>query len=156
MLVVLMVMGLFVGLVTVIMRPDERAALRLEAERLSELLDLAAEEARLSGRGIAWTAQSSAYRFWRAADDASWNEIRDSDLLRARALPQGVTISAFRVENNRPQGGMRLEFPPQGSSLAFTINLSLGEHRYAVEGSPIGELRVLPGEGRLSAEPATR
>jgi general secretion pathway protein H len=156
MLVVLMVMGLFVGLVTVVLRPDERAALRLEAERLSELLDLAAEEARLGGRGIAWTANSSAYRFWRAADDASWNEIRDSDLLRARALPQGVTISAFRVENNRPQGGMRLEFPPQGASLAFTINLSLGEHRYAVEGSPIGELRVLPGEGRLSAEPATR
>ncbi len=156
MLVVLMVMGLFVGLVTVIMRPDERAALRLEAERLSELLDLAAEEARLSGRGIAWTANSSAYRFWRAADDATWNEIRDSDLLRARTLPQGMTISAFRVENNRPQGGMRLEFPPQGASLAFTVNLSLGSDHYAVEGSPIGELRVLPGEGRLSAEPATR
>ena len=47
----------------------------------------AAEEARLSGRGIAWTANSSAYRFWRAADDASWNEIRDSDLLRPRTLP---------------------------------------------------------------------
>ena len=156
MLVVLMVMGLFVGLVTVIVRPDERAALRLEAERLSELLDLAAEEARLSGRGIAWTANSSAYRFWRAADDASWNEIRDSDLLRPRTLPRGMTISAFRVENNRSQGGMRLEFPPQGASLAFTINLSLGTDRYAVEGSPIGELRVLPGEGRLSAQAATR
>ena len=56
MLVVLMIMGLFIGLVSTITRPDDRAVLQLEAERLSQLLDFAASEAQLSGKSIAWTA----------------------------------------------------------------------------------------------------
>ncbi len=154
MLVVLMIMGLFVGLVTTITRPDDRAVLQLEAERLSQLLDFAATEARLTGRSIAWTADESGYRFWRAGDDAVWSEIRDSELLRARTLPQGMAVSAFRIENMRPQGSMRLEFSPQGSSLAFTIGIALGTERYSVTGSPVGDVRVIPGEGSLHGEAA--
>ncbi len=156
MLVVLMIMGLFVGLVSTITQPDDRATLQLEAERLSQLLDFAATEARLTGKSIAWTADESGYRFWRSGDDGVWSEIRDSELLRARTLPQGVAVSGFRVENMRPQGAMRLEFAPQGSSLAFTIGLSLCAERYAVTGSPVGDVRVVPGEGRSDGEVALR
>jgi general secretion pathway protein H len=147
MLVVLMIMGLFVGLVSAITRPDDRAVLRIEAERLSQLLEFAAAEAQLTGKSIAWTADGSGYRFWRAGEDSNWSEIRDSDLLRARTLPLGMAISAFRVESMRPQGAMRLEFATEGSSLAFTIGLSLGAERYVVAGSPVGDVRVLPGGG---------
>ena len=156
MLVVLMIMGLFIGLVSTITRPDDRAVLQLEAERLSQLLDFAASEAQLSGKSIAWTADESGYRFWRLGDDGSWTEIRDSELLRARTLPQGVTVSDFRVENMRPQGAMRLEFRPQGSSLAFAIGLSLGAERYAVTGSPVGDLRIVPGAGLSDGQVALR
>jgi general secretion pathway protein H len=156
MLVVLMIMGLFVGLVSTITRPDDRAVLQLEAERLSQLLDFAATEARLTGKSIAWTADESGYRFWRSSDEGAWTEIRDSELLRERALPQGVAVSDFRVENMRPQGTMRLEFAPQGSSLAFTISMSLGTARYAVTGSPVGEVRVVPGEGSTDGQVALR
>lgn len=155
MLVVLMIMGLFVGLVSTITQPSDRAKLRLEAERLSQLLQFAATEAQLTGRAIAWTADESGYRFWRADDNAGWSEIRDSDLLRPRTLPQGMEISDFSVENMRPQGGMRLQFAPQGSSLAFTIGLTLGKEHYVVSGSPIGEVTIAPGEqladGRLAS-----
>jgi general secretion pathway protein H len=154
MLVVLVIMGLFVGLVSTIAQPDDRAVLRHEAERLSQLLDLAATEARLTGHSIAWTADESGYRFWRAGDDSGWSEIRDSELLRARTLPQGMVISGFSVENMRPQGAMRLEFTPQGSSLAFTIGMSLAEAHYAVTGSPIGDVRVMPGEGKINGNVA--
>jgi general secretion pathway protein H len=156
MLVVLMIIGLFFGLVSAITRPDEGAVLRLEADRLSQLLDFAAAEARLTGRSIAWTAEESGYRFWRADEDAGWLEIRDSDLLRARILPQGVSVSDFRVENMRPQGGIRLEFTPQGSSLAFAIGMTLGSEHCWVVGSPVGEVRVVPGEGRNNGEVALR
>ena len=156
MLVVLMIMGLFVGLVSTIIRPDDRAVLRLEAERLSQLLDSAAAEARLTGKSIAWTADESGYRFWRSGEGAGWSEIRDSELLRARTLPQGMAVSAFRVENMRPQGAVRLEFAPQGSSLAFTIGMSLGAERYAIAGSPIGDVRAMPGEGKTNGEAALR
>lgn len=147
MLVVLMIMGLFVGLVSAITRPDDRAVLRLEADRLTQLLDFAASEAQLSGKSIAWTGEVSGYRFWRSDDDANWSEIRDSELLRARTLPPGIALAGFRVENMPPQGPMRLEFAPQGSPLAFAIALSMGTERYTVTGSPVGDVRAVPGEG---------
>ena len=156
MLVVLMIMGLFLGLVSAITRPDDRAVLRLEAERLTQLLDFAAAEAQLTGKSIAWTADESGYRFWRLGEDAAWSEIRDSELLRARALPQGVAVSGFRVENMRPKGAMRLEFAPQGSPLAFTIRMSLGSERYVVAGSPVGDMRAVPDDGNVHGDVALR
>ena len=63
MLVVLMIMGLFIGLVSTITQPDDRAMLKLEADRLSQLLDFAATDAQLTGKSIAWTADESGYRF---------------------------------------------------------------------------------------------
>jgi general secretion pathway protein H len=156
MLVVLMILGLFLGLVSAITQPDDRALLRLEAERLTQLLDFAAAEAQLTGKSIAWTADESGYRFWRLGEDAAWSEVRDSELLRARTLPQGMAVSGFRVENMRPKGAMRLEFAPQGSSMAFTIGMSLGNERYAVAGSPVGDVRAVPGDGNIHADLALR
>lgn len=156
MLVVLMIMGLFIGLVSTITQPDERALLKLEAERLSQLLDFAATEARLGGRAIAWTADEAGYRFWRAGDDGTWTEIRDNELLRERSLPQGMTVADFRVENMRPQSSMRLEFAPHGSALAFTIGMALGAARYAVTGSPVGDVRAVPSEDGTDGQVALR
>jgi general secretion pathway protein H len=149
-LVVLMILGLVVGLASAIVRPDDRAVLHLEAGRLQQLLDLAAGVARLTGKPIAWTADAAGYRFSRESEGSGWTEVLDDDLLRARSLPQGVTITDFRIENMRPQGAMRLEFAPEGISAAFSIRLALGAERIAVEGSPIGELRVAEVQGAVS------
>ena len=139
-LVVLLVMGLCVGLVGAIARPDDRARLRVEAERLAQLLDLAAVEASLTGKPLAWSADGAYYRFWRWSEDAGWSEVRE-DVLRARSLPPGVAISELRVEAMRPAGGQRLEFNPHGS-LAYDLRMSLGAARYTVTSSPLGELRI--------------
>jgi general secretion pathway protein H len=157
-LIVLLIMGLFVGLASAIVRPDDRGLLRVEAERLAQLLDLAAVESRLTGKSIAWTADRPGYRFWRMTGDAEesaqwsaqWSEIRDRDLLRARTLPQGMRISGLQLENMPAHGAMRLEFDPYGPALSFSMEMSLGAARYTVAASPVGELRVLPGEGRSS------
>ena len=140
--------GSFVGLVSAIARPDDRGLLRLEAERLAQLLDLAAAESRLTGKSIAWTADGPGYRFWRLREDAGWSEIRDNDLLRSRTLPQGMLVSGLQVENMRPQGAMRLEFVPYGPTLSFNIEMAFGAERYTVAASPVGDVRVLPGAGK--------
>ena len=156
-LVVLMIMGLIVGLAAAIVRPDDRGLLRVEAERLAQLLDLAAAESRLTGTPIAWTADGPAYRFWRMTVDGDWVEVRDSDLLRARTLPRGMLIAGLQVENAPAKGAMRLQFAPYyGASLSFAIDLSLGDARYAVAASPIGELRVVPGGEDASGGPTGR
>ncbi len=139
-LVVLLIMGLCAGLVGALVRPDDRAVLRVEAERLSELLDLAAAEARLTGMSVAWVADANGYRFWQLRGDTGWSEAR-GDSLRARSLPSGMAISDLRIEAMRPPGGMRLEFGPHGL-LAYDFQMSLGAARYAVAASALGEVRI--------------
>jgi general secretion pathway protein H len=138
-LVVLLIMGLCVGLVGAIARPDDRALLRVEAERLAELLDLAAVEAGLTGKPVAWTAEGARYRFWRWRPDAGWTEVRE-DYLRARSLPPGVAISDLHVEAMQAPG-LRLEFSP-GGSLAYDFHISMGTARTTITGSPLGEVRL--------------
>ena len=143
-LVVLLIMGLFAGLVSAITQPDDRALLRVEAERLAQLMDLAATKSRLTGSSIAWTVDGSRYRFWQLSDDTNWSEILDDDSLRARTLPEGMVIAEMRVENVRAAEPIRLQFDPYGVTPAFRVEMVLGAARCAVTGSPIGELRVLP------------
>lgn len=146
MLVVLLIMGLLIGLVSAIALPDDRAQLRVEAERLSMLMDLAATESQLSGKPIAWTAEGTGYRFWRFTEASGWSELSDATL-HARLLPKGMTISNLRVENMQAAERMRVEFYAYGSAPAFSIEMALGKARLTVENSPIGEIRILP-EGR--------
>lgn len=155
-LVVLLIMGLLVGLASAIVRPDDRGRLRVEAQRLAQVLELASAEARLTGTPIAWTADGPGYRFWRMSGEADWSELVDSDELRARSLPNGMRISRLEVENIPAKGLFRLEFAPYDAPEAYRIGLSLGAARYTVEGSPIGELTLAPGEGGSLGDAAQR
>lgn len=139
-LVVLLIMGVTAGLITALVRPDDRALLGAEAERLAQLLELAAEESRLTGRRIAWTAEGAQYRFWQWRDDVGWTEA-SSEVLRARHLPPGMAISELRIEARPTPGGLRLEFEPHGA-LAYEFRMTLGEARTAVAASPMGEVRI--------------
>ena len=154
-LVVLLIIGLLVGLATVIARPNDRGLLRLEVERLAQLLDLAAEESHLTGKPIAWTANEGNYRFWRmtidaggtAQDTPQWLEIRDSDLLRTRTLPQGMRITGLKIDNRPAREAMRIEFAAYGPTPSFRVELVLGTAHSAVLASPVGEIKVLADEG---------
>jgi general secretion pathway protein H len=146
MLVVLLIFGLLAGLVSAIARPDERGMLRIEAERLAQLLELAIAESQVTGRSIGWSADGPTYRFWRVSEEGGWSEIRDSDLLRARALPQGMMISGLRIENMRPQGVMQIEFTPYAPPLFFGVEMSLGAARYAVVAAANGDVRATSGD----------
>ena len=128
-LVVILIMGLAAGLIGALARPSDRALLRVEAERLAQLLDLAATESRLTGKPIAWTAESARYQFWRWRADAGWTEARE-DSLRARSLPPGMAIS-----------GLRIEFDPY-VPVAYEVQMSLGQARTSIDASPIGEVRI--------------
>lgn len=147
-LVVLLIMGLFAGLVSTIAQPDDRALLRVEAERLAQLLDLAATKSRLTGKSIAWTSNGLGYRFWQFSEDTDWSEILDDDIFRARALPQAMVIAGLRVENTRSPERLRLEFHPYGETSSFGVEMALGAARCTVAGSPIGDVRVVPEQGK--------
>jgi general secretion pathway protein H len=144
-LVVLLVMGLLAGAVTIAAQPDERSLLRVEAERLAQLLDLAAKESRLTGHAMAWAADGEAYRFWRFSEGQGWARIADDALYRPRTLPQGMGINIMNNENLPPTHPMRIEFQAFGGAVPFRIEMSLGAARCALVGSALGEISILPG-----------
>lgn len=151
-LVVLLVMGLLAGAVTIAVQPDERTLLRVEAERLAQLLDLAARESRLTGRAMAWAADGEAYRFWRFGDGSGWVRIADGSLYRPRALPQGMSIVAMTNEKLPFAHSARIEFQSFGGAVPFSIEMSFGAARYTLVGSAIGEISIVPGGSRTSDE----
>ena len=156
MMVVLVIIGLVVGLVSSVARPDERALLRLETDRLAQLLNLAATESRLSGKRIAWTAEPETYRFWRYAAETDWSEIRDVDALRSRKLPPGMKIAGVRIENGPPMEKMRLEFASSGPTLFFEVDLSLGDAHESLQSTPLGEVRPTRLLRENANDPVTR
>ncbi len=156
MLVVLAMMGIFLGLVSTAVRPGAQDQLRLEAERLAQLLDLAAEESRITGKSLAWTSDGPGYRFWRLGTDDEWSPLRDSDELRARILPEGMLVGALRTEAAGAPAQRRLEFSPGGQFLAYSIALSYAAGNYTISSSPVGELRVASGLGGSREANATK
>lgn len=145
MLVVLMLMGLLLGLVSVSLQIDDRGRLGVEAERLTQLLNLAATESRLAGKPIRWTAEPASYRFWRQQADGNWIEIHDNNSLRQRKLPDGITISALRRESSGgSHGKMWLQFIPYASPEIFTIEMVSGEHHVQISSSVLGDVHVEP------------
>lgn len=156
MLVVVVIMGILVGTVSVRLQPDAREQLHIEAGRLAQLLELAAQEARLTGNAIVWTSDGFGYRFWRQSGDNVWSEIRDDDLLRARTLPHGIVIVGLRNEAGTAQPTLRLEFTTDAAASAFSMDLAFGNEHYSIAASPVGDLRMAPGQGKTYVDMAAR
>ena len=142
-MVVVAIMGLFVGLVSVIVQPNERTRLDVEAQRLARLLELVAVEAQVSGMTFAWTADQDAYRFLQLSETTGWLDVQANDLLRPRRLPDGMKIAQLTVENALVGDDLRVEFPAYGQTTAFTVDLVYGPARSHVVVSPIGAVSVV-------------
>jgi general secretion pathway protein H len=63
MLVVIVLAGILLSIVTINVTPDPKQALTREAQRVGQLMTLAADEARIRQQPIAWEADLRGYRF---------------------------------------------------------------------------------------------
>ena len=155
-LVTLAVIGICVVLVVASAAPDDRTRLQLEGERLAQLLDLAATEARLTATPIRWSADGGGYHFRRYTEDAGWSDLAHGALARARVFPDGVRISDVRLENARREGAPQLVFSPHAPAPVFSIGLSAGSARCRIVGSAIGEVSVEGERGERHGSFAAR
>jgi general secretion pathway protein H len=83
-LVALMVAAVIIGMVTISGAPSPDRALRVEAERLAQLLSLAREEAQVRGAPIRFESNVDGYRFV-IYREREWRPITDDRDLRPRA-----------------------------------------------------------------------
>ncbi len=144
MLVVLVLIALLSGAITIRSRPDPRAALRREAQRIGLLMGIAMDEARLRREPVDWEANLRGYRFVLESDNERSRFAAD-EMLRARSwetplarlavtdLASGTTrvlldpsAPALRVATGREwvQPRWRLELATDQASVAVEFDAS--------------------------------
>lgn len=156
-LVVMVVLGIMLGLVSLSIVPDPRAKLRRDAERLETLFALAAEEAQLSSKPIAWRGDERGYSFFRRERDR-WVAIEGDAQFRPRAWDLGavrVTLAAGDVPrwSTRSGGGFdgiddgstALAFPRDGLQAAFALTLEADGRTVVLRSDGVGRYWVEPG-----------
>lgn len=95
MLVVIVLAGILVSIVTINVTPDPRQKLTREAQRVGQLMSLAADEARIRQLPIVWEADLRGYRF--VAEVAGERRLRTGDdLLRERSWESPLTRLAVQ------------------------------------------------------------
>ena len=141
-LVVLLIIGIMLTSIAVKVFPDERQVLRQEADRLSLLLEQARDEAFISGRSIAWSAQNEGYIFWRLNLQRQWEPIATGHPLRARKLPPAMTVTSLSINQVKVPPGERLVFTPAGLNPSFAATLDLHEHRLRLSSDSLGQIKI--------------
>lgn len=141
-LVVLAIIGIMVGLAGVRMMPDDDRTLHGEAQRLALLLEQARDQAVASGEPIAFSMEPRGYRFWSLNADNRWVPRGGDELLRDRALADGVRLAALQVNQASLSADARLLFLPSGGNAPFTADLALNAAHARIRGDSLGRVRI--------------
>jgi general secretion pathway protein H len=101
MLVVIVLAGILLSIVTISVAPDPRQDLQREAERVAQLMGVAADEARIRQLPIAWEADLDGYRFVTEIGGER-RLLTGDDLLRERRWDKPMTRVAV-LDGGGPQ-----------------------------------------------------
>ena len=147
-LVVMVIIAVGLSVAVIALRPDNRAVVRQEGNRLAALLGLASEESGVNGMPLAWIGNESGYEFQaRELTDQGpdWTVIRGDDLLHPRQLPTGTTIRSIQVDGHTLEFGQRV---PLGNRAThdLSVEIALGEARVKVTGKA-GHFQSVPAPG---------
>lgn len=137
-MVVLVVIGITLGMTMTQLMPDNRASLYQEADRLALLLENAELQAQASGQTIAWSGESTHYRFWKKNNYNDWVRIDDDTLFRPRELPDGIHIAQASIEDLTIKLGDKLSFTSHGYPLPFRILLGNQYGNASITGNSTG------------------
>jgi general secretion pathway protein H len=157
MLVVLALVALVTSVISISTRPDPRQGLRREAERVGLLLGLAGDEARMSGRRLAWFADLSGYRFAPvgpapdAVPEASGSGNID-EMLRPRDWESPLTalritdLASGRSQQLDSAGGTALHMEAGREWIAprWRLELVRGEDRVDLQFGADGHAHAMP------------
>lgn len=153
----MVVLGIMLGLVSLSIVPDRQAKLRRDAERLETLFALAAEEAQLSARPIAWRGDDRGYAFFRRERDR-WVAIGGDAQFRPRnwdLSPVRLSLAASDAPRWSTRGGgdfdgiddgsTALAFPRDGLQAAFTLTIEAEGKTVVLKSDGVGRYWVEPG-----------
>ncbi|WP_411379856.1 type II secretion system minor pseudopilin GspH [Pseudomonas sp. MPB26] len=135
-MVVLVIIGIASAAISLTIKPDPLHLLRKDAERLSQLLQVAQAEAHADGRPITWRADAKGFRFNRRSDDGTSVEAFQGDSqLRPRlweSTPMQVTVEPRQT----------LVLNAEWINPPLRVVLSDGQHSLSLRRDAAGLMRV--------------
>jgi len=151
--VVLVIIGVMLSVITFTVGGNEHRQLRVEAQRLNALMELAAQEAILKTRQLAMEVEENSYAFLALGEDGKWLPMDDAGTLRSRELPEGISMK-LTLEGPQPEADDEDATPPRvwilssGEMSPFSITLRYKEGApYELRGDMLGNLALtLPEE----------
>jgi len=128
-MVVLIVIGLCAGLAYARYDASPRQAIDGEAREFAAALEHAAQLAQWRSETVGVSAEGASYRFWQRGADDRWAPITDDDVLRARALANGVSIAAREYAGQAVASDVIVPLRPSGRNEPFVFELISAEWR---------------------------
>ncbi len=136
-MVVLVIIGIASAAISLTIKPDPLKLLRKDAERLSQLLQIAQAEARADGRPISLRADAKGFRFNRRNDAGNGVEaFQDDTQLRPRlweSTPMQINIDPRQT----------LVLDAEWITPPVRIVLSDGQHSLSLQRDAAGLMRVV-------------
>jgi general secretion pathway protein H len=141
-LVVVAVIAIAAGLIVVNLEGDDRRATEREAGRLAGALEHAASLAQWRSETLGFSADGSAYRFWRRGADNRWTALRDDEVLAARALPAQWSVAPVSYAGAPVPSEVILPFRPSGRNEPYVVALASPSWTFVVAGDPLNRVQV--------------
>ena len=135
-MVVLVIIGIASAAISLTIKPDQLQLLRKDAERLSQLLQVAQAEARADGRPITWRTDAKGFRFNRPSEDGLGVEAFQGD---AQLRPRLWESTPMQI-NIEPRQTLVLN--AEWINPPVRVVLSDGQHRLSLQRDAAGLMRV--------------
>ncbi|EPL14485.1 type II secretion system minor pseudopilin GspH [Pseudomonas sp. CF161] len=136
-MVVLVIIGIASAAIGLSIKPDPLQSLRKDAERLSQLLQMAQAEARVDGRPITWRADAKGYGFSRRSADGQGLEHFEGDP-QLHARPWDSTPLQVRIEPRQT-----LVLDAEWINPPLRLVLSDGQRSLGLQRDADGRLRLV-------------
>lgn len=144
-LVELIVVAVILGVLAAVTLPrlgdTDDARLSREARRLGRLLEIATQDALLTGRAVGVVFSPAGYVFRARGRDGRWADHPDGEL-RARTLGPGMRVEAVAVDGAPLEREALLMLAPAGDQPVYEVELAGPGGRARVGGNPVGNVRV--------------
>ena len=141
-LVVVAIIGLAAGILVLSVGGDDRRVTEREAKRLAGALEHAAATAQWHAEMLGISADGAGYRFWRRDTSDRWSALTSDDVLAARSLPAGVTITAIAYAGAPVPADAILPFRASGRNEPFTLQIASSAWSLQIDADPLNRVHI--------------
>jgi general secretion pathway protein H len=142
-LVVCAIIAILLGLAIVRLDASDARRLAGSADDLSRQLEAARDESVIRGQRLAFSSDGQGYQFWLSDSGRNeWIALPPSDPISSRKFPDGIALSALRINGLARPLGERIVFSISGITEPFTLTLSGGASRVDVVADALGRIEI--------------